>query len=256
MGKASRRKRERRVGSVPTKPYPATDEKRSSAVESWMPLSVVDWDSAIYETPPDRVFRFFEDPEHADALAAGNVWLSTLRDCRTKEHPLQGDAGEGVHTYHSGSWRGNGDDPEIQLVARRSGIRIEGSNVSMRGNVHVTSIPDGFVLCATESFDPGELSETFGKHCVEIENPVGFFKAVQRAFPPDSITRGVFGKVKYRERVYKGVAEEPGLIGFVKPKKYAHQREMRFLWYTSGQRLIKPFLLSVPDAAQFCKRIS
>src|SRR5690606_38160050 len=68
------------------------------------------------------VYRFFQEEWQADALARGDVWLSTLETCRAYENPEQGDSEEGYETYNSGHAVGDSSDPELVEVARRSGI--------------------------------------------------------------------------------------------------------------------------------------
>lgn len=49
------------------------------------------------------LYRYFDTPEHADALTQGYVWISTLQKCRQYENEHQGDRGEGLQYYHSGT---------------------------------------------------------------------------------------------------------------------------------------------------------
>src|SRR5205085_8386763 len=74
------------------------------------------------------IYRFFEDASYADALAAGQVWLSTLEKCRTYDDPLQGDPGEGSMLYKTGTVINRGlAKPTTLEIAQRAGIRIHPS---------------------------------------------------------------------------------------------------------------------------------
>jgi hypothetical protein len=50
----------------------------------------------------ESIYRFFSEEYQANALAQGEVWLSTLETCRAYEDPAQGDLEEAHETYNSG----------------------------------------------------------------------------------------------------------------------------------------------------------
>lgn len=207
-----------------------------------------------------EVFKFFQEEKHADALAAGQVWLSTLEKCRQYEDPLQGDPGEAEHTYRSGTVTGNSGDPLFDLIAARSGIGMIGcTNATISEATNTTYLRDAFVICTTAEFDPKKLGPTFGRYCVRISYPNEFFWRVSEVAlrRHQRIAEAHWGSVEYRERDYAGVQPEPGLIGFVKPSdKYAAQKEVRFLWWQPGADALTPNMLDVPAAAELCKRIA
>lgn len=104
------------------------------------------------------VFRYFDEAWKADALAAGDVWISTLGECRNYENPAQGDREEAHETYNSGYIRGNGDNPALVEIGRRCGIEIGPGcqNITLSNNTRITSIPDAYVLCTTRGFADGQ----------------------------------------------------------------------------------------------------
>lgn len=205
------------------------------------------------------VFRFFHDPSHADALVAGNVWISTLESCRRFEDPKQGDPEEGFQRYNSGYSVGNSGDKELELIAAQSGIHIGpgSSNITLNNNTLVKCLGDALVLCTTELFEPSVLSETFGRYCVEISNPKRFFELVSAQLrETHEISEARFGRVIYKDRFYTGLERPPGPLGFVKPPdKYSEQHEVRFLWSVRTAAVLNPFLLRVPRAAELCRRV-
>lgn len=205
------------------------------------------------------VYRFFQEEWQADALARGDVWLSTLETCRTYENPEQGDSEEGHETYNSGHAVGGSNDQELVEVARRSGIHIGPgcSNITISNNTRKAVLPDAYVLCTTTEFSPEKLSETFGRYCVEITNPRHFFIAISEALEGIvSIREAAAGNVIYKNRLYTGMEHPPGPIGFVKPPDlYASQKEFRFLWIPRDANALNPILLKCPDVGHLCKRI-
>jgi len=62
------------------------------------------------------VYRFFNDPSHADTLAGGKVWLSTLGTWRRYQDPKQGGPEEGSVTCNSGHAVGDSGDKTLRLL--------------------------------------------------------------------------------------------------------------------------------------------
>lgn len=217
----------------------------------------------VQRTPqvsPHTVYRFFKEPGHADALASGTVWLSTLETCRAYEDPYQGDPDEAVQRYNSGHAVGGSDDAAFKLIAERSGISIGPgcSNITVSNCTAVHRLPDAFVLCTTEQFNPKNLSDTFGRYCVEIERPQEFFRLLTASLSQlHAIREAAFGRVIYRERNFAGLQDPPGPIGFVKPPdKYKSQHEVRFLWTSLTGAQLAPFALYAPECVALCRRIA
>lgn len=242
MGRKSRLKRERR-------------ELKEHGLSANSSRALV-----LLDEHSQSVYRFFQEEWQADALARGDVWLSTLETCRAYENPEQGDCEEGHETYNSGHAVGGSSDPEFVEVARRSGIHIGPgcSNITISNNTRKSVLPDAYVLCSTTEFSPEKLGETFGRYCVEITNPRLFFIAASEVLERIvSIREAAAGKVIYKNRLYTGMEHPPGPIGFVKPPDlYASQKEFRLLWIPREDSGLNPFLLKCPEVDHLCKRIA
>ena len=206
------------------------------------------------------VFRFFNEEDHANTLAQGDVYLSTLESCRAYENAEQGDSEEAYETYNSGHAVGRGDDPEIIRRAQQSGayISLNSERVTISNNTRITSLPDAYVLCTTIEFSPENINEEIGKFCVEIKNPRKFFNVVSRKIDSISAIReAAIGKIKYADRNYTGMDQPPGPIGFVKPRfPYEKQKEFRFLWIMENMGKLEPILINCPEIRNLCKRIA
>lgn len=128
------------------------------------------------------VYRFFEEQEHADALARGDVYLSTLESCRAYEDAEKGDSEEAHETYFSGSLLGDGSNPQFVEQARRAGIGIgpNSRNTKIVNCSSTVSLSDAYVLCTTTEFSPQNLNEKFGRFCVEIKDPREFFVSISK----------------------------------------------------------------------------
>jgi hypothetical protein len=212
------------------------------------------------DTRIDAVYRYFDSEKFADDFTRGDILISTLEKCRGYEDPLRGDRHEGHDFYSTGkSVTGNGDDPEFVRMAARAGIRIgpHARNVTIEMNSATTVLRDAYVLCTTIGFETNTLESTFGKYCVKIENPDGFFEAVSKSLAEKvGDLRGMKGNIIYKERYSIGKQPAAGPLGFVKPPdKYADQREYRFLWTKETGGVLKPFVVQCPEAAQFVVRV-
>ncbi|WP_181318092.1 hypothetical protein [Photobacterium angustum] len=145
-------------------------------------------------------------------------------------------------------------------MAARSGIHIgeDCHNITISNATKIQKLPDAFVLCTTREYKPENLTDTFGKYCVKISNPVEFFKRTSIELNKHfEIQEGGVGLVQYRDRSYTGLEKPPGPIGFVKPSdKYSNQKEFRMLWVPKKDFTIKPFLLKCPDVAHLCSIVS
>jgi hypothetical protein len=227
-----------------------------SVAGGWAPTKFHDW----LEGP---LFRRFDKLEYAEALCRGEVWLSTLQRCRVYEDSEQGDPGEAIHKFDSGNAAGSTeDDPDFRLVAERFGL-LQGRLIasSIRHSRMVQQIPDAWVLCASQDFDTA-LEGNFGKFGVRIDRPRRFFNRVSFALRFEMVNDIIWpeaGLVRYRPRQYMGVQPEPGPLGFVKPDRYAYQREARMLWratppYSQGEELT-PVSVRCPSVARFCSLV-
>lgn len=212
---------------------------------------------------PLKLFRFFLEERHANRLAEGHVWLSTLEACRRYEEAGRGDQGEASVTYLPGTITGDGDDPALQLVAQRcqaGGVSLFRFDASCRNitiaNVSVTTtVPNAYVVCATRDLLADD--NVFGKYCVEISQPVEVFRRITGVLRNERrISQAVIDRVHYRPRTFSGLLEPPGRIGFVKPINYASQREVRMMWRPDPPtEELMPLELYCPEIVKLCRRI-
>lgn len=251
MGRASRKKKERKESQ--------RDLNSSNMVNQYGYLYSKNYSVAFPENKIERTFRFFDLEEYAESFLKGTMRISTLSCCRKFEDPLQGDAGEAVHTHSISRMVGGGNDLGFMRGMQSAGFYVDpdARNVTISDVDVVHKIPDAFLLCTTENYNPNELAKTFGKYCVEIFDPISFHKVVTEELSKITVlSESVFGRVKYKNRISFNADEAPGILGFVKPSKYAPQSEVRHLWIPSGDTtLLEPFLINVPAAAQYCRRI-
>ena len=190
---------------------------------------------------------------------AGRIWISTLESCRKAEEPDRGDPGEGTLTYHSGVITGHGTDPRLQATAQRLRVSIgqEAEDITFEDCTSEISIPDAFVLCLTERFEPDAM-EGIGKFAVEITDPRTFFRRVTAELRQQRPIRNwSYRAVTYTSRTYRELEPAPRAgVSFIKPPDpYAKQQEVRGVWQTYTMQDCQPFLLNCPAVRRLLRRL-
>lgn len=272
MGKASRRKKEKKAHALPEpiashRPEVSLEQSAQIPVEvapmaPAKPVRQVNFQIRSNQSVKHakKIYRILSSAEYADSFTKGEIRISTLETCRNYEDALQGDRGEGTARYHSKNYsKVDWDHSGFQQDALRSGIYIGPgvTDITFHNNTSVTTLPDALVLCTTLEYDPSKLSDTFGNYCVEIYNVEGFFTTLTRALVQRyPIERFYAGRVQYIGREFHGVAP-PTHIGFIKPPDpYEPQQEFRMLWTVRRSMSLTPGNITVPELARFCKRIA
>lgn len=186
-------------------------------------------------SPPISAYRFFREEAHAEALARGDVWLTTLEDCRHRELADGGDPDEGLIRYSHDDIAGHTSDPAIRETLRRLGLPFEeGDHVTLEGNVSINRVPDAWVLCMTSKFAPEKMQSKYGTSCVEIGNTIELmFQITHALLEAGAQLRSVaHGYVHYRDLTYKNLEPMPRQPGFMKwPDQYRDENEYRIIWW-------------------------
>jgi len=148
---------------------------RSSASRRQRRLAIKSTSRALVGTRP--LFRYFDNPAYADALARGEVWITTLEACRNTENAARGDAGEATITYNTGTISGSTEDPDMRLALARMGVVYDGTpgHGTSINNQMKTKVVDAYVLCTTERGPTDPLAK-MGRYCVRISNAQEFFE--------------------------------------------------------------------------------
>lgn len=203
-----------------------------------------------------KIFRFFREEAHADALARGEVWLSTLERCRGYED-ARGDHQEGLHFHHLTDVA-IGQSQEIRAAATRIGIEADpGVQVSFKDVVGLTRMPDAYVLCFSTDGTSPLVRERFGEFGVEVLDRREFGRRLASAFTAERTKVRIWGRhVTYAERSTIDAEPENGPLGFVKPLQFADEAEYRLLIVAadpSTRYFLRP--LHAPNLAELCRRL-
>lgn len=130
------------------------------------------------------------------------------------------------------------------------------SNVSFVGT-SFKATAQAYLLCTTLAGNDAKLKRLFGEHCVQIDQPNGFYHEVtHRMREVRPIYNQCFGPVKYEGRSYADAQRIPSWgPGFHSVEQLAYEKECRMLWASQEVAPLCGFELEVPAAAQFCKRV-
>ena len=209
---------------------------------------------------PRIVYRMFPSEAHADALASGKVWITTLAVCRASESSGRGDPDEAHHIHLVTEAKGNMDDPQVRAVAERTRLfapGVTGRNVSLSNIMLFGNLPDAYVLCMTAHPPQARLLDEFGKYVVAIRRPATFVRRVTRALEAKiELNIGAFGPVTYAPSISFEAEQARAPLGFVKDPSFAYQHEFRGLWQVEGLSPIAPFEIDVIDIEHLCQRIA
>lgn len=181
--------------------------------------------------------------EHADSFFRdGTLRLGTYNDFRTAGHPEIRDhqegfvvlIGESLGRTAWGTFEADGDsfvfctflgDPDPSVVA----------DVGYDSYYFIHDV-SGFATAVMTTLD--SLDMAFGK-CVYCSE-----KAMLGAIQPDYS----FDRIDHKSVEMIGSA-----MHFLKPVKYSHQSEFRFVWQM-GKLTREPLIIQCPEAVQYCSR--
>jgi hypothetical protein len=191
--------------------------------------------SAIHSVFAAPCYRYFDKPEHADALERGELWVTTVQRCRKQEDLGRRDEGEGTQRYNTGNVLGNPPDPKVQEIATKVGMFLDpnlpwASAIDISNNTRILQLSDAYLFCMT-SHRSADATARFGRYCVQIDTPMEFFHSATKAITARfTRVRAHLGRVMYKARAYSGHETAPGPLGFVKPKRFKKEKEVRILW--------------------------
>ncbi len=217
----------------------------------------LDTNFGTYTGSPKKVYRLFKEKWQAECFLKGDIWLSTLEECRNYENSEQGDPNEGKQVHLVSSVSGSPAEPRIQEIARRQGIEIGtsggGGSISISQNVHTSVHENSYLLCTSKVYNE-RLKDVFGQYVVEITDVYEFNSRLSFSlFDQFKIFQGMAGEVQYTKQTYLDLEPIPKReIFLIKDNRYEYQKEFRFVW-RAHKPMIKPFLFSCPSLSYLCK---
>ena len=211
----------------------------------------------------ERLYRYFDDPAHADDFVRGRIRVSTLGACRIHED-ARGDPGEGTVTRNSGHINSSSMPIEqFRQIAASTGVVIHGApeNITVSGSRLTTQILDAFVLCLTMKPPPSGLEDRFGPFCLEVQQPRDFADVltleVRKRYPgkPNGICF-----VQYRSRDFIGLEQRTAPEACIKPADHFEiEQEVRLVWILESRTAaenLRPEFFESPHTKHHCKRIA
>lgn len=229
--------------------------------------------AALYPARSFTTLYKYASPHWADELAAGrSVKVGTLGEFR-RAYPNdedRRDVDEGVRRFllGAGTYTDENLIPEVRGAIRtgRGGGLIIAPDAAGLFEVE-TGIPDCYTYSVTERFD-ASVMRAFGGACVRINDPLGFFIAIDAQLRRCSIELTTGQRVPlvadgFVDRCYYATRTLPhdrsatvGIPGpaFHKPPHLQHQQEVRGAWFAVGSPLVPVPPFACPLIAQHCKR--
>lgn len=205
-----------------------------------------------------QFYKFVPKSDFATDLCDGKFRLGTLEEYRSIENEKQGDRFEATHIYNSGLISGDGNNKDLQTIAQRSRIGIgAASNITIENNTCIEQIPNAFVFCFTEKFNPEALSVDFGGYCVGLSHiDLLYLYITSHLNKRYQVVSSTVGRIVYADRDYTGLERKPGALGFVKPKvPFEEQAEIRFIWLVRYEGALSPIFLEIPEVRNLLSRI-
>ncbi len=194
---------------------------------------------------PDRpIVKLAKDNHVDDFFRSGRLQLGSFEYYSSYEHNEVGDAQEGkvtaVATAEWGFFAGN-----------------YGSGY------------DNYVFCAFCGDPDDTLRRKLGYNSgFIIEDPEGFAKAIQESVKASSYKYGMCVYSPFKaimgdnaQKIDRSrISHETGKMitaakHFIKPEKYSHQKEFRFIWET-GKDINNAEVIECPEAVKFCRKLS
>jgi hypothetical protein len=215
--------------------------------------------SLLEEPIPPRLFRFFKESDRhfAERFLNGEIYVSTLANCRCSEDQARADRGEAIHVLHSGRFVRSSSDPAVREGMARMGFDVSpGLNLHVWDNIAVDAIDDALVLCFTLEASEHALRR-FGPFGVEVTRPRDFLEILTTLIYHNVQGRqmwALMGKVRYAERGFTIDEPDPGPVGFVKPPSFAADREYRMLWRFREPLSLQPGAVSSPQFAPLLRK--
>jgi hypothetical protein len=207
----------------------------------------------VEDHPPPRLYKFLKRDHALSLVHAGFFRIGTLRDYRRTEHYKSdvADPGEGTAVLKE-SIRGYRPKEELGWAARQVfsfGAGVQGgglANLTVLNNVE----GDLYVYCLHDSNSRSCRADNEYDTCIEIRDSLGFASALSSSLRLDQI--GI-GCCRYDDREHEVQGATPPPVALMKPKRFANQREWRFLWQTERRLPASPFLVMSRTAARFCR---
>lgn len=192
--------------------------------------------------------------ENAEKLLRGDVRIGTLYNYRNCEglDAERADPDEGKLSYvehqivpQSGGQLSQFAAQFVPAEFKSAERTLFFGNVFERNQHH----RDCFVYCTSHEFSQAAAGRY--KACVRITKPNEFFGFITEAWPRDLNVSPDYeiSRVQYSERELPGEMEGRLNPAFIKPNRFAPEKEVRVIWLTNNE-ILRPVYLSVPALAE------
>ncbi len=206
--------------------------------------------------PP--LYRFMNRTDARSLVRQGQIRIGTLHDFRRTEEygDERGDAGEGTATiYTSEDFELGDNSPEDRFV--RGTFFTDRSKRAVIQNIRFQVPVDAnvYVCCFCDKLDPNVMDD-FGPVAIKVIQPAKFVEEIARALWQKKLLgpQMALAPCKYgsRERDVRTKLLHPA---FLKPSRYAYQREVRAIFTPMSQEL-EPVIIESNALRRLCRFVS
>ncbi len=203
----------------------------------------------------EPVYRLLDNLEHLDNFFyQGQIMLSCFETFKKNHDEMRGDSEEG------------------NSIIGEFGNEVFNTHIVYEGG------KNAFILSTTLEPTQKAIKDFKAVGAIKIINPMFFGHEISKKLP--FISSGIEGKCDYKDSRVKFMEGEAGKFLnsvtaddlqnpyviekfqeitrgqeiFLKLKKYEHQQEYRFVWF-SKEAVKKSMLINCPEAIQFCEKI-
>lgn len=187
-------------------------------------------------------------------MQEGEILIGTLYDFRQQEHKEIGDKNEGtkksITDFPEGALIKDGKEWESKLGhLKRSNISYVKGEVKIEPKtkfIGIDDVPDAYVYCTSQIYDPGLKSRFSDATCIEICDPEIFSKEILKELVARELTYNLCLRDKCRYIGHNVDYTIQTTAHFLKdPDKYMHQVEYRFVFppvIKNGDKIIQPIV--------------
>lgn len=201
------------------------------------------------------LFRGFTERWHAEDFLHGRIRISSLHAWRTTEDHARVDVQEGTTSLTIEDLaKARLSHQDVELL-KRVGIEypVGAENIVMRNVSGVLKTPNAPGLSFSRA-DGEDIRQKMGEFWIRVTHPASLFDRLSVALQSEYILRkAVAMPVLYRPRSIQQTEPDPGPAYLIKPKAFAIEQEVRFVWFTADASTVRPFtVVDVGELSDIC----
>lgn len=211
-----------------------------------------------------RLYKYLPKKYLEAFVSRGSLKIGTLYEYRKTEQygNVIGDKNEGLHKTELSLAGGGEIDLGIYSLEaeffRRHILRPDQQATNVKivladgaRLISHTNSPDLYIYCMSSKYDPKVMDQFGCDACLEIVNPMGFFRAITHRIRHKARFDG-FGPVRYMSKDTHYTRPHQIHPAIMKDPEFVYQNEWRAIWVPT-KTLREPLFVDVPRAIGYCR---